>query len=497
MLVVVLGRNSVWNSSGSGERATPGFRIQWNVIALIAILLIAFALRIYRLNSGLWHDEILTYVRYVSIPVGESITTFTDKNQHFLFTILSHASIRIFGDTNWALRLPAVLFGVASLWALYLFGCAVTTPREALLATALLTFSYHHVWFSQNARGYTGLLFWTILTSWLFLRGLRESKPRIWLLYAAATALGVYTNMEILFVVATHFLLYLMELYKRKENWPEKWFPMLGFFAAGLLTFQLHALVLPQVIGGVAGEESTVPAWKSPMWTILEFVKALEIGFSGALIALASLAVFAAGLYGFWQTNRVVVYLLIIPSVICGAVAIGMGHHVWPRFFFFAFGFATLVVVRGTMIVGEGLAKLFGSARGVTAGTVLCVLLICVSALSIPYAYSSKQDYEGALVFLEQNKKPDDAIATVGLASFDYKNFYKTGWKEIQTLDDLNVVRSHARRTWLVYTFPTHVRAVYPQIWGSIQSDFKVIRTFSGTVGDGVIFVCRSDIPPS
>jgi uncharacterized membrane protein len=48
---------------------------------------------------------------------------------------------------------------VASIGALYLLGRAVAGPTEALFAAALMTVAYHHVWFSQNARGYSGLLF--------------------------------------------------------------------------------------------------------------------------------------------------------------------------------------------------------------------------------------------------------------------------------------------------------------------------------------------------
>ena len=42
---------------------------------------------------------------------------------------------------------------------MYLFGTEAANRKEGLLGAALLTFSYQHVWFSQNARGYTALLF--------------------------------------------------------------------------------------------------------------------------------------------------------------------------------------------------------------------------------------------------------------------------------------------------------------------------------------------------
>ena len=137
---------------------------------ILGILACAFALRLYKLDLGLWYDEVLTYVGYARMPFGEILTTYNNENQHFVFTLLAHACFVIFGEGAWALRLPGALFGVASIWALYLFARQVGSTRQALFAAALFTFSYHHIWFSQNARGYSGLLFWVLLSSYFLLR---------------------------------------------------------------------------------------------------------------------------------------------------------------------------------------------------------------------------------------------------------------------------------------------------------------------------------------
>ena len=115
----------------------------------------------------------------------------------------------------------------------------------------------------------------------------------------------------------------------------------------------LHALVLPQMLSGIVGEESTVAAWKHPLWALLEFVKALEIGFAGGFAACAAFLVFGMGLWSFARTEPVVIPLLILPALSCAAVVVGMGHHVWPRLFFFTFGFGALIVVRGAMMLGQ------------------------------------------------------------------------------------------------------------------------------------------------
>ena len=125
-------------------------------------------------------------------------------------TVNKNARSLVFNETTWSIRVPAVLFGVASIWALFLLAGELGSRREAILSAAFLTFSYHHIWFSQNARGYTVLLFWTILASWLLLRSLRDNLPKLWFLYAVTAALGVYTHVTMLFVITGHFVIYLV-----------------------------------------------------------------------------------------------------------------------------------------------------------------------------------------------------------------------------------------------------------------------------------------------
>ena len=480
LIIILLGWSTRKVETGETYQ-TPKLGWMW------LLLLVALALRLYMLGAGLWHDEILTSVKYVHVPAGETVTTFEDQNQHFLYTLLAQESIRLLGDNNWALRLPAVLFGVGSILALYLFGCLVSNRREAFLSSALLTFSYHHIWFSQNARGYTGLLFWTLLTSWLFLRAVRESRPRLWQFYAAAMALAMYTNMTILFVAACHFLLFVM------SDTKQKWSSFLsGFCLAALLTLLLYSLVLPQLLGRGVGEVSTVPAWKSPFWTLLEFIGALRTGFAGIITVGIALAIFAAGLLSYVRTNRSVVMLFAVPLFLCFAVVAGMGHHIWPRFFFFAFGFAALIAVRGTMILGGMVSKLFQRSNPEKIGIILCTGMIFVSAVSIPQVYAAKQGFEEALRFVESHKQQSDAIVTVGLATITYRQYYKRDWPEVKTVEDLNSIRNRARRTWIVFTFLPEVQSVYPDVMAVIRKDFRVEKEFHGTVGSGTIYVCRS-----
>jgi uncharacterized membrane protein len=139
----------------------------WAILALL--MAVGLLLRLINLGSGLWYDEIVTLVKYVRLTPSQLLTTCTEFNNHMLFSLLAQASIAIFGESDWALRLPAVLFGVACIPALWWLASLVVGPREALYAAILLTVSYHHVFYSQSARGYTGLLFFSLLSTGLFL----------------------------------------------------------------------------------------------------------------------------------------------------------------------------------------------------------------------------------------------------------------------------------------------------------------------------------------
>jgi hypothetical protein len=53
-------------------------------IMMFFVLVVATLLRFYKLNEGLWFDEILTAVRYVRLPFSNLLFAFDSENQHIL-----------------------------------------------------------------------------------------------------------------------------------------------------------------------------------------------------------------------------------------------------------------------------------------------------------------------------------------------------------------------------------------------------------------------------
>jgi hypothetical protein len=472
---------------------------------VILLTLIGLILRLIGLNQGLWYDEIIALVRFIRQPLGDLLTTYTSENQHMLYSVLAHLSIVEFGEHIWSLRLPAVIFGVASIPALYLLGKTITNTSEALLATTLMTVSYHHVWFSQNARGYTGLLFWTLLGTYLFLRNLQQNRLPLWVGYALIMALGIYTHLTMAFVLLSHLMVFVWQFYSDKKKWSSAWvylkIPFLGFGLTGLLTLLLYAPILPQMVAHFGGGGTIPSQWTDIFWAISEAIRGLKVGFARGVLGILGLLIagffFTCGLWSYAKENLMVFALLVLPGLL-GAIPLTLlEHNIWPRFFFYTLGFILLIAVRGAMVVGKLIAGCLAIRNreiyGMKIGSIIIGLLIGLSVASLPFAYRyPKQDYEGAMNFVEKVRKPSDPVVTVGLAAVVYEEYYKKNWEAITTVEQLNQIRAQAPDTWLVYAFPIFVESRYPEVMAAILRDFKPIKIFPGTLGGGEIYVCKS-----
>lgn len=492
--IAVASQLPVWNRQRV-EIAKPAGDERW-WIAVAALLAMATALRLPQLGSGLWLDEILTFVTYARAPYGEIVTTYASENQHFLFTLLAHSAFGIWGETAAALRAPAVLFGVLSIGALYLLGTAVTSRREAFFAATLMAVSYHHIWFSQNGRGYTGLLFWALLSSYFFVRARDKASTRLWIAFGVSAALGVYTHMTMLFVIAGQFVIWALTALERERSWQEKARGLIaGFGTAGAVTLLLHAMVVPQVLGGMARTVSVVEEWKNPLWTILELIRGLNVNFAVGVVAIGAVAIVAAGMLSYFRSNSVVVYLFLFPIAIGAATVISKGHHLWPRFFFFAFGFGALILIRGISEAVQWCGRLlrWRPERAVAVASALCAVLVVGSLAAVPKAYGPKQDYEGAKRFVESERRVGDSIVTVGLATYPYHELYNVDWPEAKDARALQAIRERSSRTWVIYTLRPVLDSVHPDIAGLLDREFKVAKKFGGTLQAGTVVVCVGD----
>lgn len=463
------------------------------ILAVISV--VALALRIPSLDSSLWLDEVLTMVHFARPSLATIVTSFPDQNQHMFFSLLAHLSIRIFGEHAWALRVPSVMFGIASLWSLFLVGRRIVGRTEALLACGLMAVSYHHIWFSQNARGYIGLLFFTNLATWLWLECFDDNRWSNWLAYAISVALGFWIHMTMVFVAAAHALIWLIVWLRSGRDTGRLWRALIAYALCGTFVLQLHALSLPEFLRTGVGEFSPPSEWTSPLWVVRESLRSLKIGFAGGAVLVGGVVFLGAGWLDILRRYQRAGWAMVLPGVLGGGITLAMGHNLWPRFFFFSMGFALLIVIHGAMMAPEWLGSLLRLDRRyyAPAGYVLSGIIIAASIVTIPRVYAlPKQDFTGARDFVERQRHAGDNVVSVGLASLVYSLYYAPSWSMAKTKEDLAAIDSNGAPTYVVYTLPVALKSANPDIWEVVQKDFDTVKIFPGTLGGGEVYVCRS-----
>lgn len=506
-LVLVLVERLTPRGDGGEALLTSGVRSPGRIDAstlwaLGGLAVLALALRTPGLGAGLSFDEIDTLVHYARKEPREIVSTFDSQNQHLLYSLLARASFALFGESAWAVRLPAVLLGVLGVLALYGFARLVTDGREAIFAAALLAVSYHHVWFSQNARGYTGLLLFTLLGSAEFLRMCASSQARgvdAPLRYGAWMALATWIHATAVFAVAAHVLVWVGCAWRargRRVAAPHHQ-ALSGFALATTLSLVLHALVLPQYVATLLAP--TMPGvqveWKHPAWLVAETLRGLSRGVPGGAFTLAGgFVVLALGVRSYWRQSRAVTGTFLLGVVVTGSVLLATRHNLWPRMFFFAAGFAVLIAVRGVVewirIFSFGqLSALL--PRLTTAALALACLM---SVATVPAAWLPKQDYEGAQAFVDRERRPGDAVATVDMTVMPYRDYYDCAWNPVDSLEALEALERAHSRTWIVYCTPTRMKAAEPEIWARMEREYRVQATCWGTLGGSEVVVALRDV---
>lgn len=193
---------------------------------LIAILTIALFLRLWKIDTvpvSLFGDELdLGYQAYSILKTGKDYSG-NSWPIHFqslaewrtpLYLYTAVPTVAVFGISPYGVRLPALIFGVASIWALYLLVKELfKSEKMALLAALVLTFSPWHFQYSRAGFEVTQLLFFLIMGLYLFFRGLKNGKW-MWLSVVFLTLTPwVYSTAKLFTPLLIVFLL----LFWRKE----------------------------------------------------------------------------------------------------------------------------------------------------------------------------------------------------------------------------------------------------------------------------------------
>ncbi len=484
--------------------AVPGV-----AVGLCAVIALAAAARAIGVDSSLWYDEVTTLLRFVRLPVGELVGNFSSLNNHPFYSLAAKASVAAFGESAVSLRAPAALFGIASIAAFLPVARRVLDVRLAFLTLALLAISYHHVWFSQNARGYTMLLFWTTLGTILFLAGAKNNSVRIWAAYGAVFAAAMYTHLSAVFYFAAHGVIYAAFLFNRFLLRREASHPLAGpapFFGMAfgvMLTLIAYAPMLGDMgaaFSDVRDEAANAPLaqWTDPAFVVRNLIgQFLDLG-PLMDVALPSAVLFAAyGAYRIWKKERLIaaIYLLQIPIII---IALDMaGMRIWPRYFFVEISFLYLALVAGVAAAAGAVGgylererKIPNAAALLTAAAAAVMMAGSLPLLARNYK-SPKQDLAGAVAAVERAAAPSDARTVYGVAAGPVIDYYAPDW--IALSPAMIEAAARGQRVWAVVAFRDQVEAKDKEAWRRFEATFTLQEKLPGTLGGGGVYIYLSN----
>jgi 4-amino-4-deoxy-L-arabinose transferase-like glycosyltransferase len=160
---------------------------------LLAIILAGGFLRIYHLGTAsLWMDEIgqVVVASQGWWELFQRVRMHVSPPLDYLVTKIA----LLFGNSDGSVRLPAAIFGIASLPLMFLFARKFVSEKAALLATALLALSPMAISYSQEARMYSLYLFLSLVSFLLTWECLEKKSLKIFAAWGFVNGLLLLTH---------------------------------------------------------------------------------------------------------------------------------------------------------------------------------------------------------------------------------------------------------------------------------------------------------------
>lgn len=439
-------------------------------IALGCILALAAAVRLAHLGgASLWLDEIFqSYLVHAPAKVFWKALRFDAV--HPPGDYLVGRAVEIFHPGDMAKKIPAVLWGVASIGALAALLRRRGGPRAGLWTAALLAAAPFHVRYSQEYRPYALGTFLACLSLWLLDRALERPTAARRAATLAAMLATAYTLYVAVVAVAVGALA-LAGTDAFSGVGPRRANARSTLRLAPVAAAILGVLYLPwwSVVRTASARAVARPArgidperWR----LLLAFftVSYKQEGWSfgsrplyGIVFALTLVLIAAGTVVCFRRPS-----LRFVPLWALGGMAVMEGlRAVSPAFGAFRYSLASGIALAG--VAAAGLDELWVRRRPVLAATVLAVIVLFQASALASYYRNGRYDWSRIVAFLRA-RPPAETIYTSAHNPQYCLAYYLCGpeWltdgnrcgRPLVNLEGatapLDAARSSGRRSWLV-----------------------------------------------
>lgn len=432
------------------ERKRVGAALPPQIWIVVILLVVGVALRFHQLDAkGLWGDEIWT-AQWSQGPLNEVWSNLTLVPDIMPLTYVLVGISTRFGSSEFWVRLPAALFGVAGLLIFYLLANRVLGRRTALVSAVLIALSPIHIWYSQDARYYTQLCALGVASVYFFYTFLTADRFRLasWLGYLISTIAALYTHLfagwiviaQAFFAVYYFFewtlgsndTAYRRRLYARNQaTWLAAALLLLVVFMLPVIVRLIETLQTGTSQTG-EGMATLRLAPALPDYLTGAFLVSMVQNFSGGRLAtFVMLPLFVVGLVSTWRTKRdvAVLVLCLITAPFLTTFFLDLLHGVSFKYFFYLLPFYLLLVAQGLVTAATGINHAIGRRRernsaddgqrtirphqtelALLSLILLAIVVILVQPMALVYRQAKINDWRTIAGFLAREVQPEDVV---------------------------------------------------------------------------------------
>ena len=429
------------------------------ILILFLILILGSCLRFYQLGEkSLWTDELVIISNAVNLVDIKSFLAHTRGDDlPRLYSLLFKFWMPL-GDSEFTMRTLSVIFGCLSILVTYAVCRLFFDTKTSLFAAFLTAISPFLLIYDRELRMYSMFAFFSLLSTYFFIRSLREDRKGLWIFYTVINVLNIYTHYYAFLVLGVQWLFVALR-FRNYKQMLKLWIVVNGII---LLSFMVRISAFIQDVTYFA--PWAMPREKFPFVFGKHFVEFFYILYSfsvgqtilpwnpiAPLIYIAMLGCLVVAIrkgISFSQDTLYLVLLIFVPIIIGLLFRISL-----PRYFIFAAPVFFILIARGFWLLPKKII------------TITALIIMVSWGYGLANYYQNKQFHIMAHVdpwrdvaqFLKENVTKKEEIVGIGIGVVPLRHYYGgpipgfSGKAVIEKVQELDQVRTE--RIWLLYTY--------------------------------------------
>ncbi len=195
------------------------YYLKKNIIPLF-ICLIGLALRLYKLGGrSLWLDEFWSMHR-VNRPFVGTLGELSEFPFPPLYYFMMNIWVKVFGISAAALRFPSVIFSTLTIFLIFKLARELYDEKVGFLSAGLLSVSPYAIHYAQEAKMYSMLWFFGLLSFLFFYRYIKDYNRKDLFGYIISSVICIYTMyVGFIFIIIQNLYLLFLKNDRRVKSW--------------------------------------------------------------------------------------------------------------------------------------------------------------------------------------------------------------------------------------------------------------------------------------